>query len=147
MMRPPKDLETVSSAERARVTEMMDRILPVRPRRLGLLNDAAITSSLPRYPLESITAPTLAISVADDQFGTFAGARYSAEHIPDARFVGYATGGHIWAGHQEELVREIVVFLKGQLGPADPLAASEVTATRNALTDSNRLAAPTTQPF
>ena len=48
---------------------MLDEILPVSPRRLGLLNDAAITSSLERYDLEQITAPTLALSVADDQFG------------------------------------------------------------------------------
>jgi 2-hydroxy-6-oxonona-2,4-dienedioate hydrolase len=108
---PPEDLESVSPAERARVAEILDRILPVTPRRLGLLNDAAITSTIPRYNLESITTPTLCISVADDQFGTFAGARYSAENIPKARFVGYPTGGHIWAGHQDDLIKEIASFL------------------------------------
>ena len=114
---PPEDLKKVTRAERARVADLLDRILPVRPRRLGLINDGAVVSSLARYDLESIMAPTLAVSVADDQFGTFAGARYSAEHIPNARFVGYATGGHIWAGHQQDVVREIVHFLKQALGP------------------------------
>jgi pimeloyl-ACP methyl ester carboxylesterase len=111
---PPEDLEKVSATERARVAQMLDRILPIRPRRDGLMNDAKITSSLKRYDLENIQAPALAISVADDQFGTFAGARYSAEHIPGARFLGYATGGHIWAGHQEDVIRQIAFFLKQQ---------------------------------
>jgi 2-hydroxy-6-oxonona-2,4-dienedioate hydrolase len=108
---PPQDLEHVSPAERARVAEMLNGILPVRPRRLGLINDAAITSTLPRYELERISIPTLIMSVADDQFGTFQGARYSAEHIPNARFVGYATGGHIWVGHQDQLLGEIASFV------------------------------------
>jgi 2-hydroxy-6-oxonona-2,4-dienedioate hydrolase len=124
---PPEDLKNVSKAERERVMRMLDEILPVSPRRLGLLNDAAITSSLERYDLEQITAPTLAISVADDQFGTFAGARYSAEHIPDARFVGYATGGHVWAGHHDDLVDLIAAFVSQS--PARPDSAS----TRNVM--------------
>src|SRR5687768_8878805 len=50
-----------------------------------------------------------------------------AEHIPNARFVGYATGGHIWAGHQEELLTEIVSFLEGHLAPV--VSRPDVTAT------------------
>jgi pimeloyl-ACP methyl ester carboxylesterase len=110
---PPADLKTVSRAEQARVAAILDGILPVRPRRLGLINDAAITSTLPRYDLERITAPSLIMSVADDQFGTFQSARYSAAHITDARFIGYATGGHIWAGHQDDFLREVARSING----------------------------------
>jgi pimeloyl-ACP methyl ester carboxylesterase len=91
---------------------MMELILPVSPRRLGLLNDAAVTSSLPRYELERIAAPTLVISVADDLFGTYAAARYTAEHIPQARFVGYPIGGHVWVGHHAQVISEIAAFLR-----------------------------------
>jgi hypothetical protein len=58
---------------------------------LGLINDAALISTLPRYALERIRAPTLVMSVADDRFGTYDGARYTAEHVPGARFIGYAS--------------------------------------------------------
>jgi pimeloyl-ACP methyl ester carboxylesterase len=85
----------------------------VSSRRLGLLNDASIVSSLPRYELERIAAPTLIMSFADDLYGTYDGARYSAERIPRARFVGYPTGGHLWVGHQSEVMAEIARFLKG----------------------------------
>jgi len=109
---PPAVVQNASPDERARVALVLNHILPVSSRRLGLLNDAAVTSSLPRYDLERVAQPTLAISVRDDLFGTFDGARYTAEHIPHARFIGYATGGHLWVGHQEELSSEIIAFLK-----------------------------------
>jgi 2-hydroxy-6-oxonona-2,4-dienedioate hydrolase len=109
---PPAVVESASADERARIARMLDHILPVSPRRLGLLNDAAVTSSLPRYELERISVPTLIVSVADDLFGTFDGARYSAEHIPRARFIGYPSGGHLLVGHQKEIMSEIAAFLR-----------------------------------
>jgi 2-hydroxy-6-oxonona-2,4-dienedioate hydrolase len=109
---PPSVVKNAVADEQARVQRMMEHILPVSPRRLGLLNDAPVTSSLPRYELEKITAPTLVISVADDLFGTFDGARYTATHIPHARFIGYTSGGHVWVGHHNEVTSEIAAFLK-----------------------------------
>lgn len=110
---PPAVVENASAEEKARVDEMMERILPVSPRRLGLLNDAAVTSSIPRYALERIATPTLAISMEDDLFGTFDVARYTAEHISGARFIGYPSGGHVWVGHHDQVMREIAAFLDG----------------------------------
>jgi pimeloyl-ACP methyl ester carboxylesterase len=109
---PPAVVENASADERARVSDVLQHILPVSPRRLGLLNDAAVISSLQRYELERIVAPTLVISMADDLFGTFDGARYTAEHVPHARFIGYPSGGHLWVGHQKDVVAEIAAFLK-----------------------------------
>ncbi|HEX4522086.1 MAG TPA: alpha/beta hydrolase [Casimicrobiaceae bacterium] len=108
---PPAVLDNAGADEQGRVAEMIEHILPVSLRRLGLLNDVAITSSLPRYELERIVVPTMTISVADDLFGTFDGARYTAEHIPGARFVAYPSGGHVLVGHQEEVTSEISAFL------------------------------------
>jgi pimeloyl-ACP methyl ester carboxylesterase len=109
---PPAVVAGAEADEQMRVTQMMEHILPISPRRLGLLNDAAITSALPRYELERIAAPTLVISLADDLFGTFDGASYTAEHIPQARFIGYPSGGHVWVGHQQDVSAEIAAFLK-----------------------------------
>jgi pimeloyl-ACP methyl ester carboxylesterase len=109
---PPAVVENASADEKARVDEMLRHILPVSPRRLGLLNDASVVSSLERYELERIAVPTLVMSVADDLFGTFDGARYTAEHVPHARFVGYPNGGHVWVGYQKEVISEIAAFLK-----------------------------------
>jgi pimeloyl-ACP methyl ester carboxylesterase len=91
---------------------MLDHILPISPRRHGLVNDAAVVSSLPRYELERIGTPTLVMSAADDLFGTFDTARYTAEHIPGARFVSYPSGGHLLVGHQRAVQSEMIAFLK-----------------------------------
>jgi 2-hydroxy-6-oxonona-2,4-dienedioate hydrolase len=112
---PPEVVDKVDADEQARVAQVLDHILPVSPRRTGLVNDAAVVTTLPRYELERIQAPTLVISVADDRFGTFEPARYTAEHIPGARFVGYPTGGHILAGHNKEALADIAGFLKSGL--------------------------------
>jgi pimeloyl-ACP methyl ester carboxylesterase len=111
----PELLDTASPEEQARVELILDHIQPVSPRRKGLVNDAAISASPPRYELERIWAPTLVMSAEDDLFGTYENARYTASHIPGARFVGFAQGGHMWVGHHQEVVTTISLFLKGRL--------------------------------
>jgi pimeloyl-ACP methyl ester carboxylesterase len=108
---PLEVLAAAAPDELARLQLFLDRIQPVRLRRLGLLNDAAVVSSLSRPDLEAITAPTLTISTPDDLYGTFEGARYTAEHIPHARFIGYPSGGHMLVGHNADALAEIVAFL------------------------------------
>ena len=109
---PPEVVKKADAAEKARVGEILRHILPVSTRGSGLRNDATVTSSLPRYELERIAVPTLVISVKDDLFGTFDGARYTADHVPGARFTAYPTGGHVSVGHQEEILVEVAAFLK-----------------------------------
>jgi pimeloyl-ACP methyl ester carboxylesterase len=108
---PPELVARAEESERARVASILDMILPVSDRRLGLLNDAEITTHLERYALERIAAPTLTISVADDLYGTYDAARYTAEQIPGARFVGFAEGGHVFVGHDAEVTNAIADFL------------------------------------
>jgi pimeloyl-ACP methyl ester carboxylesterase len=76
-----------------------------------------VTAQLERYPLERIAAPTLTISAADDLYGTYDAARYTAEQIPGARFVGFAEGGHVFVGHDADVTNAIADFL--------PLAATD----------------------
>ena len=117
---PPQVLTKASTQERARVRELMVQIMPLSKRQAGLMNEAKIAAALPRYELERISAPTLIVSVADDLYGTFESARYTAAHIPGARFVGYARGGHLWVGHHDEIMAELIAFLHKPAAP--PLA-------------------------
>jgi pimeloyl-ACP methyl ester carboxylesterase len=107
---PPAVLADATPGEQARVDELLRSILPLSSRTAGLRNDALIASSLTRYDLEAIRAPTLVVSVRDDLYGTFAGAQYTAQHIPGARFLGYEQGGHLWVGHHEALLDELISF-------------------------------------
>ena len=68
---------------------------------------------MPRFEFNRIVAPTLSISTADDLYGTFEDARFTAEHIPNARFVGYESGRHMLIECNVAAHAEVVAFLKG----------------------------------
>lgn len=109
---PLADFRAAPPAERGRALAMARDIFPVSVRTAGLANDGRICTALPRYALEEIRAPTLAISVENDLYGTYASAQYTASQVAGARFVGYPGGGHVWLGHDDEVRREIIAFLE-----------------------------------
>ncbi len=120
---PPEVIEGASPDEQARAAQLLDHSLPFSQRLAGVVNDASITPFLPRYELERINVPTLIIGEADDLYGTYDGARYSAEHIPHASFIGYPSGGHVMVGHQKEALAEVLAFLNSlNLRASPPLA-------------------------
>lgn len=107
----PAFLETAGEAERARVRDMLLHILPVSRRKAGLLMDMATAGDPPPYPLETIACPVLAISAADDLYGTAASARHIAATAPDARLLVYGDGGHMLVGRQDEMWSAIEAFI------------------------------------
>jgi 2-hydroxy-6-oxonona-2,4-dienedioate hydrolase len=109
---PPELVAAAAPDEQARIRSVLDQILPVSARRAGLLNDAKVLSSVRRSELERIAAPTLAISAADDGYHTFDAARYTAAHVPGARFVGYPSGGHMLVGRDRAASDQILTFLE-----------------------------------
>ncbi len=109
---PPETVTAAGAAERERIASMMRSILPVSQRQQGLSNEMAVARSLERYELERIEAPTLIVSLEDDGYGTYASARYTSGQIPHARFVGYPSGGHMFAGHDRDVMNEVAAFVK-----------------------------------
>jgi pimeloyl-ACP methyl ester carboxylesterase len=110
---PPEVLAEASAAEQDRAARLMEHILPIRARHAGLLNDAAIGQSMREYPLERIKARTLVISLADDLYGTYESAGYTASRIRGSHFIGYTRGGHVWIGHHEAIMADLAAFLVG----------------------------------
>ena len=114
---PPELLTSASSPERARVSAMLDNILPVSARATGLRSDTTVGKQLASAPLESIRVPTLVISARDDRYGTYASAQYTASRIAGAKFIGFEEGGHTLVGHDDEIQAEIVKLLIPQARP------------------------------
>lgn len=108
---PPELLVHAGPRERARVEAMLENILPVSLRAEGLRSDTAVGKHLLPSPLESIRLPTLVISARDDRYGTFASAKYTADRIPGARFIGFEEGGYTWVGHDDEVLAAIAGLL------------------------------------
>jgi len=97
--------------ERRNVDRMLESILLISKRAEGIRNDGVVSSGLTRYGLEDLRVPTLVISAADDLYGTYERGRYTAEQIPNGRFVGFRTGGHLLLGHDAEVRARIRGFL------------------------------------
>jgi pimeloyl-ACP methyl ester carboxylesterase len=114
---PGKVIDAASDDERERLDRVLEHILPVASRRMGLYNDSAVIGSIPRFDLERIAVPTLVITAADDLYGTYDSGRYTAEHIAGAKFVGYPSGGHLLVGRERESSAEVVAFLGKNSGP------------------------------
>jgi 2-hydroxy-6-oxonona-2,4-dienedioate hydrolase len=114
---PPEQVAAASEAERARVNDLADRILPVSTRAAGLRDDTGLGKRLRPYALESIRVPTLVVSARDDGFGTYAAAQYTASRIAAAKFVGFDQGGHLLVGHDDAVRVEIVELLAAAAKP------------------------------
>lgn len=107
---PPSLVAAADRGEQSRIDEVLRSVFPLRSRAAGLRNDARVAASLMRYELEAIRAPTLVIALRDDLYGMFAGAQYTAQHVPGAEFMSYERGGHLWVGHQDAMLDAIATF-------------------------------------
>ncbi|WP_052161224.1 alpha/beta hydrolase [Hoeflea sp. BAL378] len=112
----PALLDSVSASERERARLVLDALMPIRPRRQGMIQDGRMAGSPADIDLARIKAPTLILSAEDDRFGTAGTARVIAARIPDAKLVVYPSGGHLWLGHDDEVSAEIASFVGSRAG-------------------------------
>lgn len=109
---PPEQVAAASEAERQRVNDLADRILPVSQRAAGLRDDTRLGKGLKAYALASIEAPTLVVSARDDGYGTYAPAEYTASQIAGAKFLGFDNGGHVLVGHDRAVQAAVLTLLR-----------------------------------
>jgi 2-hydroxy-6-oxonona-2,4-dienedioate hydrolase len=98
--------------EKARVSQVLDHLLPVSPRARGMQFDIKTVGTREPYPIEKITCPVLTISAEDDRFGTAIRSRETATKVADGRAIIFPTGGHALVGHYADAMREITSFLR-----------------------------------
>jgi pimeloyl-ACP methyl ester carboxylesterase len=70
------------------------------------------SGTLPVFPIERITAPTMSVSAADDLYQTLRVARHTAQLIPNARLLAFESGGHLLLGHGDEMWPQIAEFMR-----------------------------------
>ncbi len=87
-------------------------MLPVSPRRLGVLNEGNTQGTQIQYPLDHVTTPTLFISAADDLYKTLAVAQHAVRIIPNAKLIEFPTGGHLLLGRGNDIWPAVADFLK-----------------------------------
>jgi pimeloyl-ACP methyl ester carboxylesterase len=107
----PKELQQkMTPQEREEANQLVQMILPVSQRYEGINHDTINQQNLQRMALEDISAPTIIVDARDVE--TYPGSRYGAEHIPNAEFVEFETGGHLLIGHGDEARDAIGDFLE-----------------------------------
>lgn len=99
-------------AERQRAHAILDQIQPISRRWRGMLNDAKLAGHPASINLGQLRVPLLVLSANDDRFGTAATARAIARQVPGSKLVVYATGGHIFVGHQRDFSAETAKFIR-----------------------------------
>lgn len=109
---PSSLVPTLSPEASAELGEIIQSMLPVRPRRLGVLNEGNTQGTQIQYPLEQVTTPTLFISAADDLYNTLPVAQKAARIIPNAKLIEFPTGGHLLLDRGDEIWPAVADFLK-----------------------------------
>ncbi len=93
-------------------------MLPIAERKRGVVLDAAVTNpdmarSFDHYPIENLQPPTLILHARDDKLASYTAVTDVLDRFPDgSTFVSFADGGHLLAGHGEEVKRRVTDFLR-----------------------------------
>lgn len=98
----------------------------------GIVADTS--SELVRPNFEKIDAPTLVISAEDDLYHTLPGARFAADHIPNAELKVFKSGGHLLIGHADDTRRAINAFLTSYTDAAEEVPDGKVVQEPLAIT-------------
>lgn len=99
-------------ADKRAVRAVLATLLPIDPRREGVINDAEVTNvdvveNADCYDLEGITVPTLVVSAENDPLADFESSWRVAERIPTATFLPFEDGGHLVFGHSDAIRRSV----------------------------------------
>ena len=112
----PRAYRDASPAERERVDDLLDTLVPVAPRKPGIRTDTRVTNTeivdrSDEYTLEALSAPTLVVHARDDPLASFDDAKRMADRIPNAEFRSFDTGGHLVFGHGDAVRDTVSAFV------------------------------------
>lgn len=108
---PKRIIQSLDTQDTEWMHTLLEHVLPIRPRRAGLVNDYVQIMQLDIFPLGQTKTPTLVIHAKDDSMVSNRQGRFTAKNIPNARFVELPSGGHWLLGQREQVRAEVEPFL------------------------------------
>ncbi len=93
------------------VDGMLRAMQPISARQAGVMNDFVRGQDEVNLPLETIMTPTIVFHGKDDGLVNFEYGQYTAQHVPNAKFVPFESGGHFLVGRMDAMRDEIIRFL------------------------------------
>jgi len=88
----------MTNADKQYVDSVLRAMQPMGARQAGMYNDRIHGQVEINLPLENIKVPTIVFHAKDDGLVNFEYGQYTAQHIPDAKFVPFESGGHLLVG-------------------------------------------------
>ena len=111
MLGVPEGFDITSDHE-AVIDEVIDSVLPVKPRSEGALFDLFTSNpAINQFPLDDIDVPVLVIGALDDPMALFRNTKALSDRIPNAKLLKIEDGGHMMLGHDAEIRAAIEEFL------------------------------------
>jgi len=96
----------LTAEQRGLLDRVIDSMNPVAPRAAGVAFDN--TAALPDEGVGAVKAPTLVLHAEDDTLQLFHNAEFAAAHVPGARLVRFAHGGHLVMIVEQQAIRALV---------------------------------------
>jgi pimeloyl-ACP methyl ester carboxylesterase len=104
------------STERKQLKILFHNLLPINPRRPGILNDVKITNpdvniNYSDYPLEEIKSPFLILHAKNDPMAKYSIMKTAVKRLSHVETKIYDKGGHLLFGHREANRKVIEKFI------------------------------------
>jgi pimeloyl-ACP methyl ester carboxylesterase len=99
-------IASLTPGQRALADAVIDGMNPVSRRAAGVTFDNR--AAMPNERVSGIRVPTLVLHGRDDTLQLFSNAEFAASHIPGARLVSFARGGHLVLAVEQVRIRQLV---------------------------------------
>ncbi len=96
-------IASLTPPQRDLVVQIIDFMNPVAPRSAGTAFDNQ--AAMPNERIAAIRAPTLIFHATDDGLQLYRNAEYAEAHIPGAKLVRFARGGHLVICIEQQAIR------------------------------------------
>lgn len=92
-------------------------MLPVSDRKNGVVLDASVTNldmarNYDDYRIEELQVPTLVFHAKDDKLASCTDTEKAVKRFPNCTFIPFESGGHLIAGHGEEIKEAVSKFIE-----------------------------------
>jgi pimeloyl-ACP methyl ester carboxylesterase len=104
--------DNMTTSDKQYLDDLLQVMQPASARQAGLFNDLTRGRDEINLPLETITTPTIVFHSKEDGLVNFEYGQYTAQHIPNAKFVPFESGGHLLVGQLDEIHSETMSFLR-----------------------------------
>lgn len=107
-----KEYTNSSNEDKNTFDGLFETMLPVKPRKQGIINDTnIINKEMADYELSDIKVPVLMMNAKDDPMVKILDSKKAVETIPDITFVEFDKGGHLLYGNDKKIKEELKRFL------------------------------------